>query len=277
VATAQAAVALLRGEVAGKKNRLQRALRHPEISPEVLRFLEGGASKPTVSSSAGFEERLAAEATAQQQNSQLSAELRQALGLGWDSSPDYLLIRKAVLKDLDFDRITPGGPLRVTEAARDVLALSPDEQSALGSALDDARDAAWARVQRTEPSGDVVAQLTFPSLDAAFDQNLSNRFAGEVAAALGPERTDLFLQRAWRDLQSELAPSDDETMTIRQTEVDGQPDLLCEMKMGGKVDVTPLRFAHYPYGPILTFFPMGWDTLAQQEGFTLPPRFYGQQ
>ncbi len=66
-------------------------------------------------------------------------------------------------------------------------------------------------------------------------------------------------------------------MTIRQTVVDGEPDLICEMKYGNKVDSSPLRYAHYPYGPVLGYFPDGgWEALARREGFELPRRFYNQ-
>ncbi len=250
LAAAQEAAEALRREVDGKKERLRQAGRHPGLSPELLPLLERDGSGGSLAA---------------------WAELRQRLGLGWDSSPDYVLVSKPALKQVQYQRVIGGGGL--TDTASNLLALSPDEQSAIRAALHKAREAAWAGVQRTEPTGDIVAQYTFPSLDSAAGQTLSNSFAAEVVAAMGPERAGFFLPNAWGDLKGQLAVyQGTETMTIRQTTVDGEPDLICEMKYGDKVDVSPIRYARYPYGPILTYFPGGWDTVAKLEGFTLPPR-----
>jgi hypothetical protein len=278
LATAQAAAVAERREVARRQDLLRQAVRRPDLSPELVTFLVGGAQPAAAPRPRGLQEALLAEAEAQRLKSQLSAELRQALGIGWDSSPDYLLIRKDALKQLDFQRLDAMAGL--APATCDLLALSPDEQAALQSALDRAKEAVWARVQRTEPSGDVVAQYTFPALDSAFAQSLSNSFSADVDSAIAPERTDLFLHGGWNELKWDLnAPGETQTLTIRKTVVDGEPDLVCDVNTGGNVQSSPVRYARYPFGPdILLFFqPLGWDTLAQQAGFTLPPRFYGQQ
>jgi hypothetical protein len=258
LATTQAIVAGMRGEVMDKEHRLHELARRPDISPELLLLLEGDASKGHEATSA----ELAA-----------WAELRQQLGIGWDSSPDYVLVSKPALKQVQYSRLEGHG--RASDTACDLLAISPDERSALGTALEHAREAAWAAVQRTEPTGDIVAQYTFPSLNSAFGQGLSNSFAAEVAAATGPERAGFLLPQAWGDLKGELAVyQGTETMTLRRTVVDGEPDLICEMEYDGKVDRSPVRYAGYPYGPVLTFFPGGWQELAQREGFELPARFH---
>jgi hypothetical protein len=143
--------------------------------------------------------------------------------------------------------------------------------------LQHATDAALQRIQRSEPSGDVVAQYTVPPLDSAFEQGLSNRLAAEIAAAVGPERTGLFLPQAWREFRSDLTPTEAETMTVRRSVVDGEPDLICEMTRGARVDTTPVRYAQVPSGWFLKAFPGGWEKLAQQEGFELPARFWLRQ
>ena len=112
-------------------------IRHRYISPELLLLLEGDSSKAHPAA---------------------WAELRQQLGIGWDSSPDYVLVSKRVLKGLEYQRLSLSAAPRTGHAG--LLALSPDEQSALKSVLQHARDAAWLRLQRTEPSGDIVAQYT---------------------------------------------------------------------------------------------------------------------
>ena len=62
-------------------------------------------------------------------------------------------------------------------------------------------------------------------------------------------------------------------MTIRRSVTDGEPDLVCEMNRGGRVDSMAVRYAHYPSGWFLKVFPGGWETLARREGFELPRSF----
>jgi hypothetical protein len=255
LAAAQATTEALRGEVSDQQDRLRQITRHPELSPELLLLLDRqGQGAP-----------LAA-----------WADLRQRLGLGWDSSPDYVLVSKSALKQVQYQRLD--GTRGATDTASDLLAFSPSERSAIRAALEHARDAAWASVQRTQPTGDIVAQYTFPAMDSALGQTLSNNFAAQLTAAIGPERAGFLLPQAWNiELRHELSISQGaETMTIRQTVVDGEPDLICEMKYDNKVETSPVRHARYPYGPVLTYFPGGWQTIAQREGFDLPRRFHDQ-
>ena len=92
-------------------------------------------------------------------------------------------------------------------------------------------------------------------------------------SAIGQERADLLIPGAWSEIASSMAPSQAETMIIRQTEVDGQPDLACEITRGSQVSTSPVRFANYPSSWFLPLFPGGWKTLAQREGFQLPSSF----
>ncbi len=252
LAQTEAKVAALRGEVRDKKNSLGAALRHVDISPELLVLLEGDISK---ASPAPW------------------AQLRQQLGIGWDSSPDYVLVSKRVLKQLDYQRFHSASG--IADAACEILAFSPAEQSALKLALQRIRET-WQDplVERTEPSGDVVAQYSLRAPDPALEQSLSNSFTAAITGVIGPERADLFLPQGWRQFRSGLGPTEAETVTVRRSMVDGEPDLIVEMKRSGKaVFSEPVRYAHYPSSWFLTLFPGGWATLAQREGFALPRRF----
>jgi hypothetical protein len=201
------------------------------------------------------------------------AEFRQQLGIGWNTSPDYVLVNKRVLKGLQYDRLS-GERSEANDEARELLALSPDEESSLKSVLEHVREGQWLRIERTEPKADVVAQYTVPLPDLAFEQSISNRFAAELVAVLGQERADMLFPHAWLELRGPLAPQKPETMTIRRTLVDGEPDLICEMKRGDEVSTSPVRYAHYPSSWFSMLFPGGWEALAQREGFELPERFH---
>jgi len=250
LAETQKTLAARRTQILDKKNRLQDTRRHETISPELLRLLETDAAKAQPAA---------------------WAELRQQLGIGWDSSPDYVLVNKQILKQLDYPRLLSG--LRASDTASDLLAISPSEQSALRSILDRAREGQWLRMERTEPGGDIVAQYTVPQPDLAFEQTQSNLFVTEITNLLGPQRADFFVSQAWREFKSGLAPAEAETMIIRRSVVDGEPDLVCEMRRGSQFSSMPVRYAHYPSMWFLTMFPGGWKTLAHREGFELPPKF----
>jgi hypothetical protein len=238
-----------RVEVVQKKHRLQQALQHEDISPELLHLLESGSGSPVA-----------------------WTELRQQLGIGWDSSPDYVLVSKRVLKQLDYQRLLSG--VRASDTACDLLALSTAEQSAIRTILDSARQGQWLRIERAEPAGDVVALYTVPAPDSAFEQGQSNLFVTQFTALLGPERAGFLLHDAWREFKSGLAPTEAETLTVRRTIVNDEPDLVWEMRYSdSQLGTSPVRYAHYPSRWFLTLFPGGWQTLADREGFELPEKF----
>jgi hypothetical protein len=243
--------ASLRDEVQSKKKRLRQAQSHSDISPEMLLFLEGHTDNLTLAA---------------------WAKLRQELGLGWDSSPSDVLVSKQAIKKLDYVKLQIDAAL--SDTAVELLALTADEQSAIKQAIQQAREGQWLNVQRGQPGGDIVAQYTIQPPDPAFMQSQSNNFAANIASAVGPERAGFLLPQAWREFVNGLTPNETETMTIRQVEVNGQPDLMCEVKQGDSLSTSPVRYAQYPAFPVLELFrPRGWETLAQMEGFTLPPSF----
>ena len=257
VAKTRESVAALKGEVSNKRNRLRAAGRHPEISPALLQLLETDFAKGDAAA---------------------WAELRRQLDIGWDSSPDYVLVSKRVLKGLKYQRLLSA--VRPSDMACDILALSPGEQSGIRSALEQARQAVWqTAVVRTDPGGDIVAQYTVQPPDQDIQQSVSNNFAAGLMGAVGPERAEPLLPGvpgAWSELKSGLWPQETQTMTIRQTVVDGVPDLVWELTRGDGVSTEPVRYGHLPSGWLGALFPGGWQALAQREGFQLPPSFYAR-
>jgi hypothetical protein len=250
LAATEEAVSLLRAEIQDKRNRLREASHYPKISPEMLELLDGNKSRG---------------------HARAWAELRQQLGIGWDTSPDYVLVNKQAIRDVWFEKLYSDG--RLSDDAVQLLSLSPDEQKAVRAALAAACEGQWLNVQSTPPSGDIVAQYTLAPPDPAFAAGQSNAFAADITAAIGDERASYFLPDAWRELVSGLAPSQAKTMTIRQINVNGQPDLVCEVTEGANVSTMPVRYAHYPNFPVMKLFPGGWQALAHAVGFELPPGF----
>jgi hypothetical protein len=246
LAATRAAMLAAQAEVLDKRGRLLQARRHPALSPELLLLLEkDGVTGHSVA----------------------WAELRQQLGIGWDTSPDYVLVRKQVLKQLNYPLLF--GASRASDFTCGLFGLSPAEQSALEAVLGRIRGEQSLIVQRAEPHGDVVAQYTMPAVDPSSAQTLSNRFAAELTSVVGPERADFLAPEAWRQLSFDLAPPVANAMIIRKTLVVGEPDLICEMSDGGYL--MPVRYGRYPASWFLTLFPEGWKGLAEQEGFQLPP------
>lgn len=246
----QEVVSSLRAEIQEQRERLRQLNRHPNLSAEMLELLEGNKSRG---------------------QARAWAELRQQLGIGWDTSPDYVLVNKQAIRDVWFNKLNHDG--RLSGDAVQLLSLSPDEQKAVRAALAAACEGQWLNVQSTPPSGNIVAQYTIAPPDPAFAAGQSNAFAADITAAIGPERASYFLPDAWRELMSDLAPSETKTMTIRQTDVDGQPDLVCEVTQGASVSTMPVRYARYPNFPVMKLFPGGWQAMAQTVGFELPPNF----
>jgi hypothetical protein len=199
------------------------------------------------------------------------AELRQQLGIGWDSSPEYVLVNKQAIKEVWYNKLLYGGTL--SDDSVSLLSLSPEEQTAVKAALTQAREGQWLNVKSASPGGDIVAQLTIPPPDPEFEEAQSNAFSAAINLAIGSERAKLFLADAWLEFLSDVAPSETEMMTIRQTEVDGQPDLVCEIMKGSSVSTSPVRRGMYPDFPVFKLFPGGWQTMAQAMNFNLPPRF----
>lgn len=244
-------VAGLRAEVQEKKSRLADGLPQSGPSPELVRLLDGKQLRaPTAA----------------------LAELRQLLGIGWDSSPDYVLVNKSVLSQLNYSRLDSGK--RPTDTASQLLDLSSTEQAALTAALQSARNDWQApTVERTEPHGDIVAQYALHTPDADAEMSLSNRLAADIVGAVGAERAEFLLPAAWREFRNGLGSTEAETLIVRRTADNGESDLVWETSRGNNTSKGPVRYAYYPSSWFLTAFPGGWKTLAEREGFELPSKF----
>ncbi len=240
----------LRAEVAEKRSRLAQLSPNSRLDADLLQLIETGTG-----------------------NAAAWSRLRDQLGIGWDNSADYVLVSKRVLKDLNYQRILSGR--RATDTACSVLGISAAEQSGIRTALEHACTAEWSQVQRTEPSGDVVAQYTIRPPDGTLELGISNAFSAEITSVLGSERAALFARDAWRELRRDLAPAgpDPAILTVRRSGSDGEPTLVYDLREGGSTQTREVQYAHYPSGWFLTLFPKGWQSLAEREGFELPANF----
>ena len=200
-----------------------------------------------------------------------SEQLLAELGFSWRNQPDYVVVRKESLKRISLSGIKR---TRVTDAACQVLAITPDERGALKATASQlsAEYNAWAQanVHREEPPGDVVAKYSLGT-DPAFSQSLSNRFTQVLFATLGPERAEL-LQSYAGDWMSGLGMlgGPPTTLTVRRY----GDRLNMEIRQAGNTmstDVAPQQPFPAAFRPI---FPGGWPDLAQRAGFELPKSFH---
>jgi hypothetical protein len=245
--------AALQNETAEKAKRLRAASSHPGLSSERLGFLEGNIARLPAS---GWK------------------ELRGQLGIGWDSSPDYVLVGKHVLKDFDLQ------PLNATfngfvDPPETVLALTPEEQAQIGAAVQDIRASVLTRLHRSEPSGEIVASYTIPPVDPMLEQSLSNRFSARIASIVGPDRADFFADRCWRNIRKGIGPEGPHaaSFTIRRSITEGEPRFTYEIMDVEARSAGEVRFAYYPSEWFCFLFQGGWQAIAQSEGFELPTNF----
>jgi hypothetical protein len=257
LARAQNALPSLGAEVRDKQDQLRAVNHHGNISPEMLAVLNHDNAPKHLK---GW------------------ADLRQELGIGWDASPDYVLVRKEAIKGIWFNKLDRDG--RLTGDSIQLLNLTPDEETAVAAVLDQIRVGQWLNVKNTTPAGDsaIAAQLTLVPPDPEYQAGESNAFSAGITAAIGPERAALFLKDAWREFLNDFSTLQTQVMTLRWVQQDGQPDLICEESSGGKIVSTmPVRYAHYPAFPLLKLFPHGgWQEMAQSMNFQLPPGFNPQ-
>ncbi len=203
-----------------------------------------------------------------------SEELLAELGFDWYSTGNYLMVSKDTLRDL---RLTGMNGLKLDDIVCDVLAITPEERSAVEALTQqiDADYRIWAgsHVQREEPSGDVVAKYAL-SVDPAFSQTLSNAFTSGVVAALGGERGELLKSyaSAWMTDHG-MFNTKPATMTVKRSKAGDELRLNLELRQGNSsmsTYVSPWQFPE-AFRPV---FPGGWPDVAAREGFELPKEFH---
>jgi hypothetical protein len=243
----------LRSETSRKQAELSQILQSLNLSPELREWLRGGA-KP---------------------NAKLDSKLRQQLGIGWNSCPDFILISREKFKDLSFGTLTDGQGASASVVA--YFSISPDEQAGIKAALEAARKESFAHVERLEPSGDIVAQYQI-QLDANA-ATVSNQFFLKISGALGAMRAEAFCPGAFREVASALGPCavGPLTLTVRQMSANGEPDLMWETNQGGRYSQGLVRSGYDPTISkwLLRVFPGGWQPLLEREGITMPKAFNG--
>lgn len=243
----ESGAAAMRKEIQEKKRRLQAGGARLKIDPVAIALLSG--------------KRAQAEAKEW-------AQLRELLEAGWNDSDTYVFVNKQALRHINFEPFD--------RVSRSVFAVTAEENEQLEAAREQAMVLALGRVQRLEPTRDIVAHYLIP-IDPASQLAVSNNYVAALREILGPERGDLIQNSAWNRLRSNLpepAPEPAEFI-VRRTVADGQPDLRWEFKAGnlGKIRQAPVRYAQIPGDWFTRLFPGGWETLARQEGFELSAKF----
>lgn len=229
-----------------------------------------------------------------------SAETEQLLaelGFNWNTTGDYVIVSKKSLEGISFDCLKG---MKLTSAARDIFAITPDEQATIEAMTRQLVDGqtAWARehVQRTEPGGDVLAQYSLPA-DPGFSQSQLSLFTNGIFSALGPERAQWLQDHStgWmEDFGLHLNPnmskipaaylasmpasffqtqSEPTTLTVKRYKAGDEWQMDYTLARAGSsmtAGINPWQ----PFPETFSFlFPGGWKELAQREGFELPREF----
>jgi len=243
-------------------------------------------------------ERILKGATAEQLSPAESEELLAALGFNWNTTGDYLIVSKKSLTGISFDALKG---TRISEVAQAVFAITPDEQSALQSPLQQISDArsTWVRehIQREEPNGDILAKYSLP-VDAEFSLNQLALFTNSVFNTLGVARAEMFQDhsRQWltdsgmrltpdySNVLRAAIPALDEpqepqptTLTVERYQSGDEWHINYHLEQEGNsmtTSVNPWQPFPAAFKPL---FPNGWPDLAQAEGFDLPNEFQNHQ
>ncbi|MBI3850380.1 MAG: hypothetical protein HY298_08840 [Verrucomicrobia bacterium] len=215
----------------------------------------------------------------------LSPELRQRvlaeLGFDWRTSPDYIVVSKQAVRDVQMKAVIDA---KLTDVATAVLALTPQERGQVEAALQrvkkDFTDWMLAHVERAEPKDDLVAQYTLPK-DDTMSQSISNNLITAVAGALGGERAELILptSQAWmKSIGLYDCDAKPVTLIIKRYQAGDEQRLKAQTSndygkgMNFPRDLWTPEWKLYPFPRTFRLiFPNGWADVAKREGFELPP------
>jgi hypothetical protein len=253
------------------------------------------AAQPPLAALTQLAEKILSGASLQNLSAAESEQLLAELGFNWSTTGDYLIVSKKSLERISFDGMKS---VKLTDVARAVLAISPAEQAVIETMTQQLGDtrAAWVKehAQRTEPSGDVLAQYSLP-VDAEFSQSQLAIFTNGIFSALGTERAQ-WLQahsHGWmldvglrtgqdfskvpEELRATMPTSEYETqpttLTVERYKSGDEWRLNYRLKQAGNsmmTSVSPWQSFPEAFRPI---FPGGWEELATREGFELPKEF----
>jgi hypothetical protein len=220
-------------------------------------------------------------------------QLLAELDFNWNTTGDYLIISKQSLDGISLDGIRG---LKLTAAARAVLAITPGEQAAIESMTQQmgAERLTWAtaHAQRTEPSGNVVARYALPE-DESFSQVQHQTFTNGIVSTLGKQRArwlqqfsygwmrevGLFVGTDLSGVPAEILagqPSMEKkptTLTVERYQAGKETGMNFTLEQAGgsmTAGVSPWQPFPEAFKPL---FPGGWKDLAQREGFELPKEF----
>ena len=210
-------------------------------------------------------------------NGAVSPEIREALGISWVNSPDYILLTKSALEQVYYfsgiDRRTGAlDPLLC-----DILGLSPEEQRGVEAVSQRALNAneEWLRtkIEKVKSSGDILAEYRVPANPELTKSLKSDKES--LGQLLGSQRTELLKKFSLGFFLSNGCFGErQQRFTVRHTPTRQPPLWFCVEYAGGSTsgDVTPEDFPDQ----YRSAFPGGWRQVAQANGFVLPENFSTQ-
>jgi len=296
--TMNARQALATQRTAWQTQTQQRARIHYEqqqLTEKVAEARRLLAVQPAVPALTQLEEKILSGASLNNLSAAESEQLLAELGLNWNTTGDYIIVSKKSLAGISFDGMKG---VALTPAAIAALAIMPAEQAAIETMtrqLGDAR-AAWARehVQRTEPSGDILAQYSLPA-DTELSQSQQAVFTNGIFNVLGDQRGQWLQDHSLRWMQdvglvtgldySKVAPeffpgmsaadhqAQPTTLTLKSYQAGDEWGINCILEqMGGSMTCGVSPWQPFPEA-FQSLFPGGWKELAEREGFKLPKEF----
>jgi hypothetical protein len=207
-------------------------------------------------------------------SSEESEQLLAELGFNWNSAGEYLVISKKSLGSIYMESMDG---FQLADSACKILAITPGERGLIEAETRQigADYTAWAldHLQRSEPSGDIVAKYTLPE-DPELSQSMSNRFVNTLFSSLGSERAAELLDHSYSWMSDVgMLGGNSSTMTIKSTRMGDDVSLMLELQSkGGNMSCGIAPQQPFPRA-FQTIFPNGWRDLAEHEVFVLPKQF----
>ncbi len=217
------------------------------------------------------------------------------LDCNWNATGDYLIVSKRSLDGIEYDAMKG---IQLTAAARETLAITPAEQAAIEDMTRQLGEAQseWAKahVQRTEPSGNMLAKYSLP-VDAEFSNAQLAAYTNGIASALGEKRA-AWLQNHSLDwmqamglfstpnlsgipaemlaqMPASMLEPKPTTMKLSRNQSGDATQINLELEQAGNSMTTTIS----PWQPFpeafRAIFPGGWRDVAEREGFKLPQAF----